>query len=1047
MERGIFSFILRFSGRDQLILVALSALAMPFLYLTFELPKTIVNQALSTTGGFPKTFLGYSFEQIPYLVALSGAFLALVLVNGAIKFFSSTYRYRVGDRLLRRLRYDLIERLLRFPVKQFLNTSSGQVVSMVTAETSNLGFFMAEAFAVPAVAAGTLGTIVLFMFMQDWMMGVAAISLYPLQIYLIPRIQRQINSLQRQEVLAVRGVSDRIGELVAGAPEIHGHDTAQYELANFTQRLGHIFGLRVQIGTKRYTVNILNQFFAQLTPFFFLSIGGYLVIIGDISLGSLVAVLAAYKDMYAPWKDLIDYYQKAEDSRVKYDQLREYFAPPGIMDRSVIHAEPVLFDLTRAQMIASNVVVEAEEGVKPIDGANVTLQFPVHAAIVGGSGSSREEFARLIARQVLPQAGRVSLGEHDLSALPDSVTGRRIGYVGPDAYLGSGTIRDVLVYPLLRRPITPPDYTEHARTQRANETLEAEKTGNSTQDLMADWIDYDATGCAGREALRWRVAEVLRAVDMEREITDIGMRRTLDPATNPDLVQKLVEARKLLRSRLQASQLTTAVETFDRNAYIVNASVAENILFGTPVGPTFALDGLGENDYLLRIIEQAGLTREFLEKGRKLAAIMADIFRDLAAGHEFFERFSFIRAEDLPAFDIILRRVDTVGLDNLAPDERAKLMALPFKLIAAQHHVGLIDGTFQARILAAREAFARGLPDHLRGAVQFFDIDTYNAASSVTDNVLFGKLAGTKAGGAAQVSAMVNDVLAEMGLHISILELGLEYDIGVGASKLTPAQRQKLAIARCLLKRPDLLILNDALSSLEPATQDGVFANIRTEMTGRSLVLLEPGGSRAVALDRVLTMQDGKIIDRAGPAAVTTSADADKKNVPQDGNVDLYDLVSILTHIPLFADIDRSKLKLLAFTSERTSYEPGQTVFRQGAAGNKAYVVLEGTANVVLESGAGENIVAQLGRNQVFGEMALLSNMPRTTTIRARTALSLLVLSHDVFLRLVEENADIAVGMTRILAERLATTLRDYSRVSAEVAAQRPVDLDRAPSR
>ena len=1031
MERGIFQFILRFSAKDQVVLVALSAMALPFLYLTFELPKTIVNHALNAQEQFPKVILGTPLDQIPYLFALCGAFLALVLINGAMKFFSSTYRYKVGDRLLRRLRYDLIERLMRFPIKELRNTSSGQVVSMVTAETSNLGFFMAEAFAVPAVAMGTLGTIVLFMFVQDWMMGVAAIALYPVQIYLIPRIQREVNNLQRQEVLAVRGMADRVGELVAGAPEIHGHDTAQYELASVTQRLGAIFTLRVEIGTKRYVVNVLNQFFAQLTPFFFLSIGGYLVIIGDISLGSLVAVLAAYKDMYAPWKDLIDYYQKSEDARVKYDQLNEYFAPPGIMDRAVISSEPALFDFTRVQLIASNVVVEAEEGVKSIDGATVSLQFPLHAAIVGGSGSGREEFARLLARQVLPRTGRVHLGEQDLTTLPDSVAGRRIGYVGPDTYLGSGTIRDVLIYPLLRRP-APPSTSD---ASNGFDVTEAQRTGNSTHDIDADWVDYAAAGCTSSDDLPQRISEVLRAVDLEREVYDIGMRRTFDPATKTILATGLITARKQLRERLQASHLTTAVETFDRASYIANASVAENILFGTPIGPTFALDHLGENEHMLRVIETVGLTREFLEKGRKLAAIMADIFRDLEAGHEFFERFSFIRAEDLPEFDIILRRVDTGGLDSLPSEERAKLMALPFKLIASQHHVGLIDGTFQARILAAREAFARDLPPEFRNAVQFFDIDNYNAASSVSDNVLFGKLATSKAGGATQVSGVVSEVLSELNLFIPVLELGLEYDIGVGASKLTTAQRQKLAIARCLLKRPDLLVINDALSALEPATQDVVFANIRTEMTGRSLVLLEPNAARAAMLDRVLTMENGKIVDRAGIATASARDASNFANKPSDGNVDLYDLVAMLTQIPLFAGIDRSKLKLLAFTSERTNYEAGQTVFRQGEAGNKAYVILGGTADVILESPASENIVAQLGRNQVFGEMALLSNMPRTTTIRARNALTLLVLSHDVFMRLVEENSDIALSMTRILAERLATTLRDYGRVSAQAVA------------
>jgi CRP-like cAMP-binding protein len=139
----------------------------------------------------------------------------------------------------------------------------------------------------------------------------------------------------------------------------------------------------------------------------------------------------------------------------------------------------------------------------------------------------------------------------------------------------------------------------------------------------------------------------------------------------------------------------------------------------------------------------------------------------------------------------------------------------------------------------------------------------------------------------------------------------------------------------------------------------------------------------------------------------------------------------MLMDLPIFAGIDRSKLKLLAFTSERVHFDEKQEVFHQGDPGDRAYVVIEGEVDVILESAAGSTIVATLGRNQLFGEMALLSKIPRTTTLRARTPLVLLSINQDVFMRMVEENSDIAIAMMRVLAERLASTLRDYGKVMA----------------
>ncbi|MBM3515943.1 MAG: cyclic nucleotide-binding domain-containing protein [Alphaproteobacteria bacterium] len=817
---------------------------------------------------------------------------------------------------------------------------------------------------------------------------------------------------------------------MAGSPEIHGHDTSQYELAMVTRRLGGVFELRVQIATKRYLVNVLNQFFSQLTLFLFFSIGGYLAIMGDITIGSLVAVLAAYKDMYAPWKDLIDYYQKAEDARVKYDQLREYFAPPTLMDRARISGDAPCPNIATAPLIASNVVAEADEGVRAIDGANLILQLPIHAAVIGGSSASRDELARLLARQVLPRAGQIKIGDSDITSLPDSVIGRRIGFVGPETYLGSGSMFDALIYPLLHRPGAP---TSAIGKFKELELREAARTGNSELDLDADWIDYENAGCSSKSQLRLRIVEILRVVSLEEEVYEAGLRRTINPAVRASLGKKLLDARRLLRERVVQRNLTSAIETFDRALYIENASVAENILFGTPLSGALAIERLGENDYMRRVIAAAGLTEEFLEKGRRLAAVMTDIFRGLEAGHEFFERFSFIRADDLPVFEAILRRIEGGGLQQLAPGERSRLMELPFKLIASQHTVGLIDQAFKEKILAAREIFAKELPAELKSAVQFFDIDTYNAATTVIDNVLFGKGALSKASMTGALQEIVTEVVTELGLYVSIVELGLETDIGIGGAKLSASQRQRMAIARCLIKRPELLILCDALSLLDPAMQDRVFAAIRADMADRSLILLEAGGTRAASLPRVFMIEDGKVIEQTAGAAAApraaATADAD------EGHVGLGELVGIMAQIPLFAGIDRSKLKLLAFTSERVTYDQGQYVFRQGAPGDKAYVILDGKADVVLDTGAGETVVAHLNRHQVFGEMALLSSMPRTTSIRAAAPLTMLALSQDVFIRLVEENSNIAMGMTRILADRLAGTLRDLSRVSAQVSA------------
>ena len=91
------------------------------------------------------------------------------------------------------------------------------------------------------------------------------------------------------------------------------------------------------------------------------------------------------------------------------------------------------------------------------------------------------------------------------------------------------------------------------------------------------------------------------------------------------------------------------------------------------------------------------------------------------------------------------------------------------------------------------------LPDDLRGSVAFFDADAYNPAASVQDNILFGKLVYGRQQAQRQIGALIAEVVDDLRLRSEIVDLGLDFNVGIGGSRLSVPQRQKLAIARALL--------------------------------------------------------------------------------------------------------------------------------------------------------------------------------------------------------------------------------------------------------
>ena len=136
----------------------------------------------------------------------------------------------------------------------------------------------------------------------------------------------------------------------------------------------------------------------------------------------------------------------------------------------------------------------------------------------------------------------------------------------------------------------------------------------------------------------------------------------------------------------------------------------------------------------------------------------------------------------------------------------------------------------------------------------------------------------------------------------------------------------------------------------------------------------------------------------------------------------LNDEVDLLKKIPLFAKIEPSKLKLLAFTSERLTFQPGELLCRQGDPGDTAYIILDGRADVLVDTPGGQISVAKLGKNDLVGEMAILIDIPRTATVKAIDTVATLAISKDLFFRMVTEFPQMGVEIMRELAHRLENT-------------------------
>ncbi len=885
MEKSLARYIWKNTRLQQLwILLVVAASMVPY-FLSFDLPKQIVNGPIQGDGfdgpgarqvfmhiaydipliGHVEFFKGLELNRFQMLMALSLVFLALVVLNGLFKFYINTYKGRLGERMLRRIRFELIDRVLRFPPAHFKRVKSAEIATMIKDEVEPMGGFTGDAFVSPALLGGQAITALAFIIIQNFWLGMIAAAIVGVQAVVIPRMRKRLLELGRQRQLTARELSGRVGEIVDGIGTIHGNDTSNFERADIATRLGRIFSIRYDLYQWKFLVKFINNFLAQVTPFLFYAIGGYLALQGRLDIGQLVAVISAYKDLPGPLKELIDWDQMRQDVQVKYAQVYEQFNVEPLIDSRIqeLATAPVA-PLTSA-FIVTNLSVSDDSGARLVDHVSVEIKPNETVAIVGPNGSGAEAFAEALGRLVWPDSGRITIDGQDLLDLPESITGRRISYASADSYFFHGTLRDNLLYGLKHAPMKEPEYDDKTAQEYKWHVTESQKAGNPILDLNSDWVDYNSAGAKGPEDLLKAIRPVLDAVLMSQDILDLALRSTVNTEVHTALGSHIVELRTSLRERLAAENLDAIVVPFDFDAYNTQATVGENLLFGTMKRPLMNNRRLAGHPYFQQLFRDTGLSTDLYAMGLEIAENAVELFHDLPPDHPFFQQLTFMTADDIPTYQALLQKLQGKRFEDATPEDRASIIRLSFAYIEPRHRFGLLTQALMDKIVNARKQFHQNIPDDLAELIERYDISRFTASASLMDNVLFGRIAYQQADASDRIRLIMGELFDALDLYDDVLSIGLEFDVGSGGKRLTGVQRQKLNLARALLKRSDYFIFNRPIPALDQRIQDQITHNIIEDLheEGKrpAIIWVLSNAKLAEIFDRILLFDRGDLAE------------------------------------------------------------------------------------------------------------------------------------------------------------------------------------------
>ncbi len=900
MESSIFRYVWRHSRRDQLFVLAVIVFSLPFYFASFDLPKRIINDALQGRafadgktlvrfldinlplpgflGGPISLFSGFDVTQTQLLFGLSFLFLGLVVINGAFKFYINLAKGILGERLLRRMRFELFALYLRFKPEDIRTVRPSEAASIIKDEVEPIGGFTGDAFIQPAFLVMQASTALLFIMVQSLWLGLVALSIVAAQGIIIPELRKEQLRLARLRQIESRKLAGRIGEVIEIAPAIHAGGSGHYVRADFGARLSTLFNIRTDLFRRKFAVKYLNNFLASVTPFFFYSIGGYLALTGAMNIGQLIAVIAAYRDLPPPVKELIDWDQERNDVIVKYQQIVAQF-PAQLMAEETARPtapppgpdQPLVFEALR---------IVDRRGATVLEPMSVKLLRPRHIALVGGHSSGHEMLARLIGRQISGFAGKATSGSTSWRDLPDSVASRFLSYAGPEPLLFAGTLRENIMAPVMRQI---PDVFNNSPAAgddvELRRRMEALRSGNPLAVPGEDWLDLDAAGLEDASALNPRILSLAEITGFDDDIWRLGLGGRLDPEAEPEATGRIQKARSIIMANLAERGLSKIVAPLDPAAFNRNATVGENLLFGVPTSENLLDEVIAADPYVRSILEAEALLYPLADIGLQMVHAVIEIFADLPLGHPLFERFSFISAEDMPEFVRITEAVEVRGgLNKLPIEALSRLIGLALSYVEPRHRMSVISEQFERRVLRARKSLQTHLPQSYAGQIEFYDPTRYIRTISIRDNLLFGRVAYGVANAEAQVYEVIRETLGELGLDEVVRRVGLEFDVGPGGKQLSGQQRAAVALARAIISRPDILVVDGALSVFGAADTAAITARLRTAMAGRTLIMTAIDAADVAGFDQILHFEGPRLVSQSGastaePDALTDTAD------------------------------------------------------------------------------------------------------------------------------------------------------------------------------
>lgn len=766
----------------HLLILLLALLSAPLWLVALDLPRQILDAMAAAPAGAPPflrivwdpplwlwdgrwTFLsGWRLPLATQVQAAAGLLAGLMLTRALALLAAQLWRAAATERLVGGLERQIAAALIG---ARLLPLGAADSVRRALEAGPALRGFLAGALTDPLFAGGRILLVCLYLLWLDPVSGILG-AVAALGLLLLARIEQDREA--RAATAGRRAGQERqgvLGDLSRVWAAARAHGMQRTERARAEAALIRIGRAPSRADRLARLPRLAFEALAHAAP-----LAGPLAMLGfalagRLGPGAALSAALAFAALIAPARRLAAwrsaYGQARRDLRLVAEALavlRGVADEPGTVP-------PGAFP---GVIVAEGLVLGDPMGGPRLGPIDLALEAPVHAALVGSIRHDVETLAMGLAGLMPPLAGRVGVNGVDLEAMTPEVRAARVGYVSAEPVLLPGT-----------------------------------------------WLDNLAYGAPAAPDLTDRVLAALPVAGLDTILRQAALASPVDPARHADLASALVGMRARIRANLARDGVEDLVDPFRPDAYNRHATIGENILFGQPVGDTFAPGHLASQPFLKAVLEAENLTQALVELGLAVARTSIELLDGIADDNPLVARLGFFAPAERGLYAEIVARQATRRRGAVRAADRDRLLAVALRYVESRHRLGLVDAALERRILGARRSFARLIPPSLRPALDPYDPGQVCRAASLADNLLFGRIAYDMAGAEARVAAAIRDALEMDGRDAQILTLGLATPLDLDDAYDHPDVPAAIDLVRVLLRTPDVVIIAADLGPRLPA--------------------------------------------------------------------------------------------------------------------------------------------------------------------------------------------------------------------------------------